>query len=192
MATSTARLLLPLALTLPVEAWSPGCGGGVLKHSPKASAQRAPAAVCGLFDGLFGDSPEQKAAKDAEWQAQQEMVRRRRDPEAMAAYEAEVQARRAAASAKDAELVALQKAGGAEALDEWKRLKAEGKIQASDAPREAGERSWGGEGLVADRIDEQLPYLESGYVDESQPDVMTEMGNAFGKFFGGGNKGERE
>ena len=50
--------------------------------------------------------------------------------------------------------------------------------------REAGERSWGGEGLVADRIDEKLPFIDSGYVDESQPDIM----GAFGKLFGGDDK----
>ena len=53
-----------------------------------------------------------------------------------------------------------------------------------DMQREAGERSWGGEGLVADRIDEQMPYIDSGYVDESQPDIM----GAIGKLFGGDDK----
>ena len=86
--------------------------------------------------------------------------------------------------AQDAELKELQKAGGAEAMEEWNRLRAEGKLKASDdMQREAGERSWGGEGLVADRIDEQLPYIDSGYVDESQPDLM----GAIGKLFGGGD-----
>ena len=57
--------------------------------------------------------------------------------------------------------------------------------------REAGERSLGGEGLLPDRIDESMPFIDSGYVDESQGDVMEElgkMGENFGKMFGGGDK----
>ena len=66
-----------------------------------------------------------------------------------------------------------------------KRLKAEGKLQGSDdIEREAGERSLGGVGLVPERIDEKLPYLEQGYVDESMPDLGKEAGKLFGKLFG--------
>ena len=54
--------------------------------------------------------------------------------------------------------------------------------------REAGERSWGGEGLVADRIDEQLPYIDNGYVDDTQPDIM----GAIGKLFGGGGDDKKK
>ena len=106
-----------------------------------------PAVSMGLFD-MFQESPEQKAAKEAEWQAQQEMMARRRDPAKMAAYEAEVEARRAAANRKDAELKQLQSGGDADAMESWQKLRNEGKLSAFDKNREAGERSLGGEGLL--------------------------------------------
>ena len=86
--------------------------------SPTVRSLRTTSLRLGLFDGLFGETPEQKAAKDAEFKAMQEMMERRRNPEKMAAYNAEVDARRAKASAKDAELKELQKGGGAEALEQ--------------------------------------------------------------------------
>lgn len=33
---------------------------------------------------------------------------------------------------------------------------------------------------VAERLDEKLPYIDQGYVDESQPDFMAEIGKLFG------------
>lgn len=137
---------------------------------------------------MFQESEAQKAAKDAEWKAQQEMMERRRNPEKMAAYEAEVAERRAKASAKDAELKELQNSGGADALEQWQTLRKEGKIDVFDKEREAGDRSLGGEGLLPDRIDESMPFIDNGYVDDSAPDVMAEASKAFGKLFGGGDK----
>lgn len=49
--------------------------------SPSTSSRRA-ASPTAFFD-LFKESPEQKAAKDRAFQEQQEMLRRRRDPELM-------------------------------------------------------------------------------------------------------------
>jgi len=164
----------------------PSCDGlcGPSMRPAVLFSQRSPPPSLGLFD-MFKESDAQKAAKEAEWRAQQEIMERRRNPEKMAAYEAEVQARRMAVAEDEAELKQLQKEGGAQALKEWNRLKAEGKLMASDdMEREAGDRSWGGEGLVAERIDEKLPYIDSGYVDESQPDIM----GTLGKLFGGGDK----
>jgi|OM-RGC.v1.024673720 hypothetical protein len=115
----------------------------------------------------------------------------RRNPAKKAAYEKEVEERRAAASAKNAELLELQKGGGNDGLEKWKQMKAEGKIDAFTKQREAGERSLGGEGLLPDRIDESMPFIDSGYVDEDQVDVMGElgkMGENLGKMFGGGDK----
>lgn len=68
-----------------------------------------------------------------------------------------------AATIKDQELKELQKGEiDGDALEAWKRLKAEGKVQASDSmEREAGDRSLGGEGLIAERIDEKMPYIDS-------------------------------
>ena len=118
---------------------------------------------------------------------------RRRNPAKKAEYDAAVNTRRAAASNKDAELKELQKGGGKEALDKWQQMRDEGKIDAFTKKREAGERSLGGVGLLPDRIDENMPFIDSGYVDDSEPqvDVMAElgkMGENFGKMFGGGDK----
>ena len=38
----------------------------------------------------------------------------------------------------------------------------------------------GFEGLIAERIDEKLPYIDDGYVDESVPDVMEGLKKLFG------------
>ena len=119
----------------------------------------------------------------------------RRNPKARAAYEAEVQARRAAASQKDVELQELQKTGGAEALEKWEQMRKDGKIDVFDKEREAGDRSLGGEGLLPDRIDESMPFIDSGYVDESSVDVMAElgkMGEGLGKLFGGGGDDKKK
>lgn len=43
---------------------------------------------------MFKESDEQKAAKEEAWRAQQEVMERRRNPEKMAEYDAEVKARR--------------------------------------------------------------------------------------------------
>ena len=48
--------------------------------------------------------------------------------------------------------------------------------------------------LLPDRIDENMPFIDSGYVDESQPDVMAELGKlgeGLGKLFGGGGDGKK-
>ena len=152
----------------------------------RAAARRADArsvpVTCGLFD-MFAESPETKAAKDAAWREQQEMLERQRNPEKMNEYNARVNERRAAANAADAELKALQKLGGTgdDALSEWQRLKDEGKVKGMDeTERDADSSRMGSEGLIADRIDEKLPYIDSGWVDDSGPDFMGEMGKLFG------------
>ena len=131
----------------------------------------------GLFD-FFKESEDQKAAKDAAWKAQQEMLERRRNPELMAEYNREVEERRRAETERDAELKNLQKTGDFEA---WQRLREEGKVQGVDeTERDADSSRLGSEGLIAERIDEKLPFIDSGYVDGSQPDVMGFLGNMFG------------
>ena len=146
-----------------------------------ASPMRCSSPGMGFFD-LFKESEAAKAAKEAEYRAMQEMLERRRNPAKMAAYEAEVERRREEISAKDAELKELQKTGDYAA---WQKMREEGKLQASDdMVREAGDRSWGGVGLVAERIDTKLPFIDSGYVDESQPDLM----GGLKKLFGGDKK----
>ena len=48
-------------------------------------------------------------------------------------------------------------------------------------------RRWGSEGLIGERMDEQLPYIDQGYVAEDAPDFLAEVG----KLFGGGGKSEK-
>ena len=87
---------------LALQMLSPGCAGFVLPSASSSllvapAVRRAPVAEAGLFD-MFKETEAQKAAKEAEWRAQQEMMERRRNPDKMAAYNAEVNARRAAAA----------------------------------------------------------------------------------------------
>ena len=106
------------------------CSTFVLPSVPLAPASsalacRAPVpATMGLFD-MFQESPEQKAAKDRAFKEQQEMLARRRNPEAMEEYFEETEARRRATSASDRELKDLQKGdgSGADKLDMWKKMK---------------------------------------------------------------------
>jgi len=136
---------------------------------------------------MFKESEESKRAKDAAFKAQQEMLQRRRNPEGMDEYMAEVYQRRAETMAAGSELKELQQrnAGGADALEDWKKLKDEGIIQASDdMERDADSERMGSDGLIASRIDENLPYIDQGYVSGDTPDLMDEAGKAFGKLFG--------
>lgn len=151
----------------------------------KHMAPRAGKVCAGLFDGLFGESEAQKAAKDAAWREQQEILQRRRDPKKMEAYMQDVENRRIETTASNAELRELQKGqDGKDALEDWKKLKAEGKVVASEQERDADSSRMGSEGLIAERIDEKLPYIDSGYVDDSQPDIM----GGIKKLFGGDDK----
>jgi len=154
--------------------------------SPPALSARAKCRVnaptMGLFD-MFKETPEQKAAKDAAWREQQEMLARRRDPKAMEEYMKEVEASRTAAAASDVELKQLQKGDGtgADKLEAWKAMKAEGKVKSmDDTERDTKSSRLGSEGLIAERIDEKLPYIDDGYVDESQPDLMKGLSKLFG------------
>ena len=109
----------------------------------------------------------------------------------MAEYMREVDTKRAEAMAADAELRELQQRGGGDKLDEWKQLRAEGKVKASGQERDAGSARLGSEGLIAERIDEQLPYIDDGYVDQSQPDLMEGINDSLrklGDIFGGDAK----
>ena len=70
-----------------------GCGSPL---RPRDAASRLHRPVhCGLFD-MFKESDASKAAKEEAWKAQQEMLARRRNPEAMKEYQDDVQERRRA------------------------------------------------------------------------------------------------
>eukprot|EP00568_Trieres_chinensis_P007867 CAMPEP_0183301972 /NCGR_PEP_ID=MMETSP0160_2-20130417/7924_1 /TAXON_ID=2839 ORGANISM="Odontella Sinensis, Strain Grunow 1884" /NCGR_SAMPLE_ID=MMETSP0160_2 /ASSEMBLY_ACC=CAM_ASM_000250 /LENGTH=199 /DNA_ID=CAMNT_0025464687 /DNA_START=121 /DNA_END=720 /DNA_ORIENTATION=- len=67
-------------------------------------------------------------------------------------------------------------------LSDWKRLRKEGKLKiGDDLERDPTSERLGSEGLVDVRVDERMPYIDQGYVDEDA-DVM---GKLFGGIFGG-------
>jgi len=53
-------------------------------------------------------------------------------------------------------------------LDEWKQKQAEGKIVVGDdLERDASSERLGSKGLQEVRVDERIPCIDQGYVDES-------------------------
>ena len=107
----------------------------------------------------------------------------------MEEYEREVAEKRANL-AKEQQVWEFQNKVGEEGYDpmnEWKKLREEGKIKVgSDLERDPSSSRLGSEGLVDVRVDERMPYIDQGYVDP-EADVI---GN-FMKMFGGG-KGKKE
>jgi len=157
--------------------------GRVLPLRSNAVARSSPL-YCGLFD--FKESAEAKRKKDEAWEAQQEILRRRRNPELMEQYEQDVAERRSdtAASDKDLKEMQLSRDDGKDKLEAWQRLRDEGKVKIMDeTERDKGSERMGSAGLIGERMDAQLPYIDAGYVDESA-DVM----GAFRKLFGGGGQ----
>ena len=72
------------------------------------------------------------------------------------------------------------KVSDADPLEEWTRLKEDGTITVgSQLERDPTSERLGSEGLVDVRIDELLPYIDQGYVDETA-DVMGGLRNLFG------------
>lgn len=83
--------------------------------------------------------------------------------------------------------------GGKDVLDDWKKLREDGVIATATKglERDKGSQRLGSEGLYEVRVDEKMPYLEQGYVDEAQGGG--EKGNndllgGLSKLFGGGKK----
>ena len=148
------------------------------QHGPARTTKNTPQA--NLFD-IFKESEAKKKAKEEAWQAQQQILARRRDPELMQQYEDNVRQRRRNEAASDAELRKLQNSDSPDNLEQWKELAKEGKVKTSQtAERDADSRRLGSEGLVGERMDVKLPYIDRGYVDEGAPDLMKELGKMFG------------
>jgi len=150
----------------------------------------------GLFDDLnymFSEEGREKRKALEEKQkadmeaAQREVFERRRSPEKMEAYMNEVQKKRAMLMEDKAVYDFQQKTEeGYDPLTDWKRLKAEGKVKVGDdLERDPTTSRLGSEGLQEVRVDERMPYIDQGYVDEDA-DVM---GKLFG-MFGGKKKSE--
>ena len=126
--------------------------------------------------------------KEQQYQVQQEILRKRRENDGFLSDEAldEIEKRRRDASKESSVLRKLQnKENGADVLDEWKKLRADGTITTATKGliRDKGSSRLGSEGLFAERIDEKLPYIDTGYVDEKS-DFMANLS----KLFGGLNK----
>eukprot|EP00965_Chrysotila_dentata_P219771 6191342-Pleurochrysis_carterae.AAC.4 len=185
-----ARLHRMNALTLVLatsgaHAWSTPSARKIQRSSQISYSQissRAGSIQAGFFD-FFKESEEVKARKDAEFKAQQEYLARRRNPEKMKEYEESVMERRVARFASDYELTQLQQnSDGKDRLEEWRKLKEQGKVKSMDSTaRDADSERLGSAGLINERMDAQLPYIDDGYVDASAPDLMGELSKLFQK-----------
>ena len=113
---------------------------------------------------------------------QQEILERRRDPRKMREYEEETDKRRKELAEERAVYKFQRKQeDGYDPLTDWKRLKEEGKIKiGKDLERDEGSRRLGSEGLINVRVDERMPYIDQGYVDEDA-DFMGKLTGLFKK-----------
>lgn len=121
--------------------------------------------------------------------AQKEIFERRRNPEKMKENERKVMERRIKLQEeKDVWKFQNKVEDGYDPINEWSKLREDGKIKVGDdLERDEGSRRLGSEGLVDVRIDERLPYIDQGYVEEG-PDVMEGIKN----ILGGGKKKDDE
>jgi len=159
--------------------------------SPNTPFRAKTTCVYNIFDDLklifSEEGKENRAAYDARekeemMSAQQEIMQRRRNPEKMEQYNAEIEARRSKLK-EEKDVWKFQQKTDGDPLQDWTRLRAEGKIKAgSDLERDESTRRFGSEGLNEIRTDELLPYIDQGYVD----DDADFMGNLMGMF--GGSK----
>jgi len=120
--------------------------------------------------------------RDEQIKAQKEILARRRNPKLMSEYEEAIrQNRQKLAEEKDVYKFQQKVQEGYDPLTDWKRLREEGKIKiGSDLKRDKGTERLGSEGLIDVRVDERMPYIDQGYVDESS-DVMGNFMNIFGR-----------
>lgn len=131
-----------------------------------------------LFDDLkliFSDEGKKNRKeydeRDREEQisAQKEILERRRNPKLMSEYEQKTQQnRQKLAEERDVYKFQQKVQDGYDPLMDWKRLRKEGKIKiGTDLERDKGSERLGSEGLIDVRVDERMPYIDQGYVDES-------------------------
>lgn len=178
---------------------------GVCSFSRAPSSRASSTALHGLFDGKFSAfGSASKKDLDDQWEAQQEILRNRRKPQAERdAYFKDVEKRREEATVKQNNMWAWQTKTykkGEDPIDEWKKRRADGSISDLDNqygdPKKiggiplpsasfgvGGEFGVGGKYDNGGRFDLRLPYADQGYVDEDS-DVMGKLGS----FFGGGKK----
>jgi len=160
---------------------------------PPAPVAPPPAkAQGGFFDDLkviFSKEGQQnlnsykEREKEEQLRAQREILERRRNPQKMREYEEKKDAERKKYAEERAVYSSFQgrKDDGYDPLQDWQRLRAEGKVKMSkDLERDKGSARLGSEGLIEVRVDERMPYIDQGYVDDSA-DVMGKFMGLFGK-----------
>ena len=121
--------------------------------------------------------------QEEQMRAQQEILDRRKNPKAMRKYDEAVEERRKGL-AEERAVYNFQKKNedGYDAITDWKRLKDEGKIKiGKDLERNKDTSRLGSEGLIEVRVDERMPYIDQGYVDESASNPMEDLMNFFRK-----------
>jgi len=146
----------------------------------------------GLLDDLkliFSDEGKknrkefEEKEKEEQEALQREILMRRANPKKMQEYRDGTTKRRTALT-EERELWNFQQANSKEdPLETWNTLREEGKIKVgSDLERDPDSSRLGSEGLIGVRIDERMPYIDQGYVDENEK--ADEKGNfldIFGK-----------
>lgn len=149
----------------------------------------------GIFDDLkliFSEEGKKnrQAYDDKVKEEQEEALRkvreRRLNPKKMEEYEAEVRAKRIQLAKERQAYDDFQLKEGAEydPLEDWKKGREEGTVVlGDDLERDPTSERLGSEGLQDVRVDERMPYIDRGYVDEDA-DVF---GN-IQKIFGGNKK----
>ena len=178
--TSSSTIVLVLSIAATSSAFIP-------TSSP--SLRSKPTILFNIFDDLqliFSEegrkNREAYAQREREEMeaAQREIMERRRNPEKMETYEEQVRQRRDNLQ-KERDVWSFQQKAEGDAFDDWKKLREEGKIKVgSDLERDESSSRLGSEGLVDVRVDERLPYIDQGYVD----DDADFMGNLKGMFGG--------
>jgi len=178
------------------------CG---LTHAPVVSTlasvpiRRAASPQLGFFDDLFGGDRADEAAKEAAFEAQQEILRRRRNPTKNLEYIEGVEGRRRKESAKFRETLAWQQDKTKDPLAEFKRRRAEDKVNPlgyEDEPKGGiplpmasfgvgGEFGLGGKYDNGERFDLRLPYVDQGWTEDADEE-NNEQVDFFANLMSGG------
>lgn len=125
---------------------------------------------------------ENEAQKMEMLKAQKEILERRNNPKSMREYEEKKDTDRRKLAEERATYSFQNKVQeGYDPLTDWKRLREEGKIKiGKDLDRSQGKVLGAKDGLIEVRVDERMPYIDQGYVDE-ESDVMGKFMSIFGR-----------
>ena len=189
------RRLMMISLALTPAA---GLAFGLNTFAPR----RARAPIAGLFD-MFKPDEEAEARKEAEFRAQQDILARRRNPNAQQSYFDEMESRRSQSSKEAADKIEWQRQENVDPLGEFMRRKKEGLLNKMGYEDEegsggipfpmasfgvGGEFGTGGKYDNGDRFDLRLPYVDQGWVDdgEKSADAESESVDFFQNLMSGG------